>query len=747
MRPSLRELWLLQRYLGFSWLAYRLGYEARRRTGLLERRTPITPWPAQPLRTFLTDTKLADPRAYLDYRRSQAPAFFFRASDRYRYRPLLTGWDQAGTSSVSLADGVSGGEFRYFQHQIARPGSPPDWHTNPFTGQHAPTHQHWSRVDEFAYGDIKVVWELSRFGFTYPLVRAYWRTGEEHYAECFWRLVEDWREHNAPQQGPNWRCGQEASFRVMAWLFGLYGFLDSEATTAQRVVALAEMLAVSGTRIAANLDYALSQRNNHGISEGMGLWTLGSLFPEFRQSPGWRETGRRALESQGRELIYEDGSFAQHSVVYHRLMLHDYIWALRLGDLHNRPFSQEIRRRVDTAGEFLYQLQDSATGQVPYYGQNDGTLILPLSNCGYLDFRPVVQATNYLCKGIRRYGGGPWDEDLLWLFGPEAVRTLPRHMPPAPRTDLRAEAGGYYTLRSQDGFAFTRCGAFRHRPGQADLMHLDLWWRGQNIAPDAGTTSYNAPPPWDNPLARTIYHNTATVDGLDLMDRAGRFLWLPWARGKVRCCRRSPDGLLAYWEGEHDGYKRLSAPANHRRAVVLLADQWWLVLDDLRSLETHDYRVHWLLPDLPHAWMPAAGSLKLDTPTGPYYVTLASEAASRVHTLVRADEVSPRGWRAPFYGCREPALSLDLMVRASSQTFWTVFGPLPCRVRVSASQLILETDDWRAELARGAGEGAPLISSIMYSTVFNPQSSIPKGHAVRNPQSVTLLELTGCTSC
>ena len=124
---------------------------------------------------------------------------------------------------------------------------------------------------------------------------------------------------------------------MLAWCFGLYGFLDARTTTAERVAALAQMVAVSGRRIEAVLGYALSQRNNHGISEGVGLWTIGLLFPELRTAARWRDRGRQVLEDLGRALIYEDGSFAQHSVNYHRLMLHDYLWAIRLGDLHGRP--------------------------------------------------------------------------------------------------------------------------------------------------------------------------------------------------------------------------------------------------------------------------------------------------------------------------------------------------------------------------------------------------------------------------
>ena len=44
----------------------------------------------------------------------------------------------------------------------------------------------------------------------------------------------------------------------MAWCFGLYGFLESEATTAERVMQLAEMIYASGLRIDANIDFAIS---------------------------------------------------------------------------------------------------------------------------------------------------------------------------------------------------------------------------------------------------------------------------------------------------------------------------------------------------------------------------------------------------------------------------------------------------------------------------------------------------------
>jgi hypothetical protein len=686
---QLHQLW---QHLGPEWLAYRLGYATRMRTGALRRKMPATDWNEQPLHQFLADQSISEPQSYLDYRRARAPGFFFSPDCRAEYQPYFKKWDVGADAPVKQSDDLKQGRLRYFEHASSQAGFPPDWHANPFTGERAPSDLHWSEIGDFDHGDIKIIWEPSRFSFTYALVRAYWRTGDQRYAEMFWNLVGDWREHNPPQLGVNWKCGQEISFRVMAWCFGLYGFLEANATTAARVVSLAQMIAVSGARVRANLDYALSQHNNHGVSEGLGLWTIGVLFPELRFAEQWKETGRRVLESLGRELIYDDGAFSQHSVNYHRVMLHDYLWALQLGEVSNQPFTPELKERVGKAGEFLYQIQDEASGQAPYYGQNDGALVLPLSNCDYQDFRPVIQATQYSFTRTRCYSPGPWDEDLLWLFGPDA---LTASVEPKPRPDLAAEQGGCYTLRTQYGFVFTRCPGFRHRPSQADLLHVDLWWRGQNIALDAGTFSYNAPTSWDESLSSTAYHNTVTVDGRDQMDRAGRFLWLPWTRGRVRTQKHSTAGHLAYWEGEHDGYARLNVSALHRRAILRVGEHW-IVLDRVMSAAEHDYRLHWLLVDAPYEWDERAGRLTLKMPIGSYHVNLASAPTEGACSLSRADESSARGWRARYYNYREPALSLALTARGSSLSFWTVFGPSPCRVTSNNNKLQMNTDQWHA---------------------------------------------------
>ncbi|MEM8946011.1 MAG: alginate lyase family protein [Planctomycetota bacterium] len=701
----------LVRHFGPRWLFYRAIYSQQLRWGVLRSRLPVRTWAEQPLAHFLRVGIPADEREYFGYRR-EAAKFFFSPSSLAANRERFSAWDTDSLSPIEQSVELERGRLQFFSRRRFDGSFPPDWHYNYADGRAVPRTEHWSEIDDFQAGDIKLVWEPNRFAMTYALVRAYARTGDDHYAELFWQLVESWREANPPQQGSNWKCGQEVGLRVMAWCFGLQGFLGSASTTPRRVCILAQMIAVSGQRIESNLSYALSQRNNHGISEAAALWTIGMMFPEFTEASSWAGSGRRLLEREGATLIDDDGAFSQHSVNYHRVMLDNYLWSMRLGEIHKCQFSHALYQRLEAAGHFLYQTQDSVTGRLPNYGHNDGALVLPLSNCDYNDYRPVVQATQYLTTRTKCYASGPWDEELVWLFGSDA---LSADMDPKPRINFAATNAGYYTMRTPAGFVMTRAPRFRYRPAQADALHVDLWWRGQNIAVDAGTYSYNAPVPWDNALGNTEFHNTVTVDDRDQMERAGRFLWLPWLSSKVTSRQTSGTGKMQYLQAGHDGYKRLKSPARYKRGILRLGEEHWLVIDQVTSAQLHDYRLHWLVADLPFEWNSKQRLLHLHTPDGPYQVRMLDTSEDSNVALVRADPDSPRGWQSRYYHDREPALSLSSQVRECQVRFFTLLGPGSFQVNLGSTQLEIAASELqvKVDLQEEKSEDSSLIESVV----------------------------------
>jgi asparagine synthase (glutamine-hydrolysing) len=641
--------------MGPRWLLARGGYALRRRSGLLEVRCPARPWSAY--RDPRWRDRL-DVERQAEEARAAARLFFFPPTGRRALqralRELVPGPAQERLD-LRVAEDLSGRQ-RLFGGPPRPLGWPPDWHRHPETGAVWPL-RHWTRFDDFGASDLRTLWEPARFGVVYDLVRLCWLRDRPEPAERFWELIESFRAHNPPQLGVHWISGQECAIRVLACCFGLFGLLEQPATTPERIAALLDLLRAHGQRIEANLGYAWSQKNNHGILEALGLWTLGGLWPGWAPAARWRRIGRRLLEAEVARQIEDDGAYVQHSLNYQRLALQALGWALALARVQGAAWSPALIERYGRCAELLGALTDPISGRAPNYGSNDGSLLLPLADCDHGDQRPTLALAGFLGAGTRVLAAGPWDELPLWLCGPAYLEVAPT--PSAPR-ELSAGTGGYYTLRDREAWVFTRCCVHRDRPAQADQLQLDVWWRGHNLIADPGTFAYDAAPPWNNPLAHTVAHNTVALDGLDQMIRGPRFLWFDWSCGRMVARAGWADGRIQLWEGEHDGYARRLG-ARHRRAILLIAGGLILVLDEVLGSGRHLLSSEWLFPGA-KAGASAPTGLEIRSPVGACTLVVggldAGGAAQVEIDPVRGQPSGTRGWFAPSYRVRVEALGV-----------------------------------------------------------------------------------------
>jgi len=676
---------------GTRWLLFRVSYALRRRTGYIRKQMPAYRWEDRPLGAWLKGNIPPRPKDYWEWRRHHSPKFFFEAISL----PSDLPWNPQ--IAVEEAERILSGELKYFSHASYKVGFPPDWHTDPLSGISLDSQKHWSEISDDPGVDIKFIWEPNRFGMVYPLVRAYASTQDEKYAEAFWELVLSWRESNPPNTGPNWMDGQEAALRLMAWFFGFYIFAESKSTTPERVSRLVVMIAAHAERIDKNIDYAISTHSNHTISEAFGLWLAGLLFPELKDSQRYLTLGRKLLEQEAVAQIFPDGSYSMYSLNYHRFILHIYLCVIRLAELNHAPFSDVLKSRLTKSFEYLSQLIDPETGQMPIYGSNDGALVLPLNNCEFNDYRPLLQLGSYMTKRELIFEPGPWDEDRFWLYG-----VLPSSAPERRAKDQAETSfpyGGTYLLRGANSKAIIRCTNFHSRPSHADQLHVDLWVRGQNIACDAGTYLYSGEEPWRNGLAHTMVHNTVTVDHLDQMKMLTRFTWTHWSHGKVL---RHEENI---WQGEHDSYQRLADPVNHKRTVILLAEDRWLIVDKLTSSRPHHYDLHWLLCDCEYGvqelapgfglWLNPSGS-KL--PDSIILLQLGVLEGNANFSTMRADPNSTRGWRSRYYGSKEPAISVMLATDQTSACFWSYYGTEHDEVNVTVGKFEISTGEWNTTI-------------------------------------------------
>jgi len=684
---------------GLNWFLFRSGYELRRRTGILKRRFPVCSWDALSLSRWVQQGIPTAPDAYIAYRRQESSArFFFESEAQSRYRDsILSVQGKAHFALLAEVDKIKKGALNYFEHQEVSIGFPPKWNLNPLNGCEAPANSHWTDIPDFSdIGDIKLIWEPSRFNVAYKLVRAYWCTGNETYPYIFWELANSWRDANSPQRGPNWKCGQEAAFRIMAWVFAFYGLANSPHSAPEQMATLAAMIAAHAQRIERNIAYARSQKNNHAISEGVGLWTVGVLFPEFKAAKNWRKLGRRVIEEEAQRQIYDDGSYIQHSMNYHRLMLHDYLWAVRLGQINGCAFPTELLDRLRLAAEFLYQVMDLKTGRAPNYGSNDGALILPLNGCDYLDYRPVVQAMSYLLNRERRFDTGPWDEDLIWLFGIEALNTSSKKI---EQRSTNAHAGGYYTLRGSQSWGMIHCHSYRDRPCHAGMLHFDLWYKGVNLLRDAGTFQYYCEPPWEHYFKSTAAHNTVEVDGKDQMEKGFRFLWYNWTKSNLRYSEQLPQLDGDYWEGDHYGYCHGKGNVIHRRAVIRLGDRW-IIIDDILGDAEHDVTLRWHLADVGWATV-TPGTFSARNVSAHLSINIFPQVEISIELLYGQESPEPEGWESLYYGERQPIPVIKCSVLSSvlPLRFVTTLHFDETTWQVNSSQISVVHESWCCHLS------------------------------------------------
>lgn len=629
---------------------FRAVYDLRQKHGLLARGFPAWNWSDRPLGYWLAPGVPTSPTEYRIFRQDRPVPFFFGPGSP---PTPPTEWvvDAKAQSQEILA-----GKFTYFSKLKGNLGYPPaDWLGNPFTNQRDTADEHWCDIASFdpQRGDIKYLWEPSRFCWAYALVRAYASERNDIYARAFWTLFESWLAANPPQMGPNWRCGQEIAIRVIACVFALNAFWNCPDTTDERIAAMVTFLAGSAQRIAGNIDQARAQMGNHAVSEATGLWTVALLFPELKHAGGWQKLARHVLEDEVRQFNWPDGSYCQHSMNYHRLMLHDYLWSMRLAQLNRQPFSDLMTERLTRSYEFLYQLQDPETGLMPNYGPNDGALILPLSGCDYQDYRPVIGAMHYLINKAVLYEPGQWQENLLWLWGSDALKV--RHQG-VKKTSSDFNFGGYYTLCGLESWAMVRCHTYRNRPNQADMLHCDLWWKGVNVLGDSGSYTYNDPQTnWQSYFVSSAAHNTVMLGGLDQMVKGKRFQWHTLLQSK--CIARRKGDTMELWQGEHYGYRRLSSKAVCRRTICRILDDHWVIVDDILGQGSEKIALFWHLPDGPCS--PNDNGVVLQTTQGTVDITVLASCDSGHTAIARGEDGDRRlGWQSLYYGEKLPRPTL-----------------------------------------------------------------------------------------
>lgn len=532
-----------------------------------------------------------------------------------------------------------------FSHlSIPLDDTPPDWSLNPLTGQKFRDWQSpWWRIPDFDknIGDIKVIWELSRFEWVLAFSQLAC-TGDEKAVGKINDWLTDWCKHNPAFLGPNWKCGQEASIRVMHLAMAAL-ILEQSAKPSG---SLRRLILIHLERINPTTIYAIAQCNNHATSEAAALYIGGSLLGN-QKGERFSRKGRELLEVQVKRLVSEDGSFSQYSLNYHRVLLDTLsmveVWRKKTGD---QEFSQTFYGRARVSSKWLRHMINLSSGDGPNLGANDGARLLPLTNSNYRDYRPTLQLAYSLFFNLRALvESGPWDDSLDWLKLriPEGVADDLDH--------LHADQGGFAVLRREKVMAMLRYPKFSFRPSHADALHLDLWLDDINVLRDGGTYQYNTEKKWLNYFSGTESHNTIQFEGRDQMPRLSRFLFGDWLRTLSQEKIRYEEGMTCFGSG----YVSRRGISHYRK--ISLSSSFLLVDDEIKGVQ-RKAELRWRLA--PGEWelFHENDGVKTRSPSYPGF-SLFVYADVR---LVRCE--LKQGWESKHYLEKTPLTVLELEVES-----------------------------------------------------------------------------------
>jgi hypothetical protein len=422
---------------------------------------------------------------------------------------------------ISIADNAIEGKILGFSSSLLDYGNPINWHFNPITKVEVNRSLKWYKIPDFdpERGDIKSIWEASRFTHFFYFVRAYMITRDSKYFDAFSKQLDEWLRNNHYPYGSNFKCGQEATLRMISALITYSAFKSYGLTTQKDKENLHKLVTGSYKKVISNFFYAHKCiKNNHTLSEIVGLIIGAWSCNDIR---GLKKA-YALLDEEVQKQFYRDGGYIQYSFNYQRFALQLMELVFKMGEKTNVNISEQSKDILRNSAFLMYQMQDE-TGDVPNYGSNDGALIFPVTSCGYRDFRPVINTIANLIDGKRIYNSGDYDEELLW-FGNKPLDDLPISI--VEKKSSAFDKSGFYSLRHNAGFLMTVLQDFKTRPAQMDQNHIDLWHNGINVFCDSGTYSYATD--IGKEMSLTAAHNTVKVKGKEQMKKHGPFLIYDW---------------------------------------------------------------------------------------------------------------------------------------------------------------------------------------------------------------------------
>lgn len=546
--------------MGLRYVLFRIYYQIALKSGYFKLKFPSK----VKTQNFIT----------LDQWKNLDKKFFFNSREEQDFPK-----DQ-NDSLKKEAEEIFNGTFTFFSSIKFNLGKNYDWLTNPENGYKYDINKHWSEINDFSNenGDIKYVWEKSRFSYLYTIIRY-----DFHFEMDSSKFVFDeilfWIDSNPINMGPNYKCSQETSLRVLNWIFALNFYKKSENLTDSIFQKIISSIYWQIDHVYKNIHFSrIAVRNNHAITETLALFLTGLLMPFFPESNKWLLKGKKWFEKEIEYQVYEDGTYLQFSHNYQRVLVQLLTWSIVLSNNNKEQLDELVIERGKAVLNYFSEIINENNGHLPNYGANDGALFFKLNNDNYRDYRSQLNALSFTLTNKIIFTNNL--EDSYWYSNSNDLVECQIQL--SRKSSNKYKVGGIYTFRDDQTFTFIKCATYKDRPSQADNLHIDIWYKDENILRDAGSYKYNTKPELQKFFFGTASHNTVMLDDHDQMKKGTRFIWYDWS--KVNCVKIEETETSYTFEGEIKAFQHISKDISHKRKIIKSRNKVeWQIIDEING--------------------------------------------------------------------------------------------------------------------------------------------------------------------